>query len=40
MPNNYRLVNPHIEGNLKTTIQSTNSMNAAKTFYKKSIRTF
>jgi hypothetical protein len=34
MPNNYRLVNPHIEGNLKTTIQSTNSMNAAKTFYK------
>jgi hypothetical protein len=34
MPNNYRLVNPHIEGELKTTLKSTNSMNAAKTFYK------
>jgi hypothetical protein len=34
MPNNYRLVNPHIEGELKTTLKSANSMNAAKTFYK------
>jgi hypothetical protein len=34
MANTYRLVNPHIEGNIKTTIKSNNSVKAAKTFYK------
>ena len=34
MANTYCLVNPHIEGNIETTIKSNNSVKAAKTFYK------
>ena len=34
MPNTYRLINPHVEGNLKTKIKADNSQEAANTLYK------
>ena len=34
MVNTYLLVNPHIEGNLKTKIKAKNSIEAANIFYK------
>ena len=34
MANTYCLVNPHIEGNIATTIKSNNSVKAAKVLYK------
>lgn len=34
MSNSYTLVNPFIQGEFKSTIKSTNSVNAAKVFYK------
>ena len=34
MVNSYVLVNPHIEGNLKTKIKASNSLEAANNLYK------
>uniref|UniRef100_A0A6C0J3A7 Uncharacterized protein n=1 Tax=viral metagenome TaxID=1070528 RepID=A0A6C0J3A7_9ZZZZ len=34
MSNTYKLVNPYIKGEMKTSIKTKNSINAAKTFYK------
>jgi len=34
MSNTYKLVNPYVKGEMKTSLKTKNSMNAAKTFYK------
>jgi len=34
MSNTYKLVNPYIKGEMKTSIKTKNSINAARTFYK------
>jgi hypothetical protein len=34
MSNTYNLVNPYIQGDIKTSVKSKNSINAAKTIYK------
>ena len=34
MSNSYVLVNPHIEGSLKTQVKAKNSLEAAKNLYK------
>jgi hypothetical protein len=34
MSNMYKLVNPYIQGDMKTSLKSKNSITAAKSFYK------
>ena len=34
MVNTYRLINPHIKGEFKTSLKSKNSIEAGKKFYK------
>ena len=33
MSNSYRLINPHIEGDMKTKVKAKNSVEAAKIIY-------